>query len=112
MGYSSVCHGMKHFGANGEDWVVATDRDSGHDGNFAKFAPGLQFGSPEYKRLEIDALLDAFRAGRYSERMIDGYLFDAKRVIGASVGELVSVIKVYFSQGCIHVRPYSVKERS
>lgn len=112
-GFLSVNHNMKHFGAKGKKWVQATARNGGgKDGDYAKFLPSIKFLSAEYECLLIRSLLDAFRSGCFSEQRINKYLFDSGSIIGASAGEEVSVVKIYFCQGNIHLRPYSARERS
>lgn len=107
--YKYEIHGNKHFQLKGmkrpthanwkrEPWVLRTRNEP------AQFRPG--FTHEDAKRLAEKALKDAQNKGRVKTAEVDGFVYDARELIGASNGKPTSHIQIRITpQGNLHIRP-------
>ena len=110
-GFVSDDHGGKHFvrkfcpGRTLADWKREPWFEDTSDSLRAKFMPGITFNGQEFAAIERKALLEAMRAGRYSEGAIDGFEADLNETIGISRKALTHRVHICLSSRFLHLYP-------
>jgi RHS repeat-associated protein len=89
--------------AGAKDWVEKTATGS----KYSKFIPG--WGDKEIKELIEAALKEAKDQGKIKPNEIDNYIFDAKRIIGASNGKKVKKIRIHVNSDGTNLHAFPVE---
>jgi RHS repeat-associated protein len=98
--YKGGRHTLPQGAAKSNSWIQRTQN------NPAKFNPG--WGDTQIKALIDEAFVEAKRQGKIKPHQLDGFIYDARRTVGASKGNLTTRIKIHINKDGrnLHAFPY------